>query len=92
MAGNLLRTYSNCETQPSSIQQRCNKDKDAVFSYDDHQHANLLGQVHILKPYTLKSEFRTVVRCLVINTVAQLIERYRCWFVKDLLMGVLVEN
>ena len=29
------------------------------------QHDKLLGLVHILKPYTFKSEFRTVVRCLV---------------------------
>ena len=29
------------------------------------QQANLLGPVHILKPYTFQSEFGTVVRCLV---------------------------
>ena len=29
----------------------------------------LLGLVHILKPYTFQSEFRTVLRCLVFTSV-----------------------
>ena len=37
----------------------------SILSYDDHPTANLLGLVCILKPYTFKSEFCTVERCIV---------------------------